>query len=43
VLNRQNVSERHLDYKRSQETGLLYQKDEVGMGVILSAGLSLQF
>jgi outer membrane receptor protein involved in Fe transport len=43
LLNRQNVSDRRLDYKRSKESGQLYLEDEVGMGIILSAGLTLNF
>ena len=43
VLNRENVSDRHLDYKRTRETGQLSLKDEAGLGLIVSLGLSLQF
>ncbi len=43
LLNRQNVSDRRLDYSRSKETGQLYLEDTVDMGIVLSAGLTLNF
>lgn len=43
VLNRQNVTERHLDYKRTQSAQDFKLEDEVGMGIIPAIGMSLTF
>ncbi len=43
VLNRQNVTDRNLDYKRTQSPPAFFLEDEVGMGIIPSVGISLIF
>ena len=43
VLNRQNVTDRNLDYKRTQSPPAFFLEDEVGMGIIPSVGISLTF
>jgi outer membrane receptor protein involved in Fe transport len=43
VLNIQNVTERHLDYKRTHSAQDFKLEDEVGMGIIPALGISLTF
>lgn len=43
ALNRQNVTDRNLDYKRTTSIDNYYLEDEVGMGIIPAAGVSLTF
>ncbi len=43
VLNRQNVTDRSLDYKRTQSPQDIKLEDEVGMGIIPAVGMSLVF
>ncbi len=43
ALNRQNVTDRNLDYKRTTSLQNYKLEDEVGMGIIPAAGLSLTF
>lgn len=43
LLNRQNVTDRQLDYARTQSPPEFYLEDEVGMGIIPSVGISLTF
>ncbi|WP_160280115.1 TonB-dependent receptor plug domain-containing protein [Cellvibrio mixtus] len=41
VLNRENVSQRVLDYEKVNDTGELHQRDSVDMGVFGSLGVSI--
>ncbi|WP_028885282.1 TonB-dependent receptor plug domain-containing protein [Teredinibacter turnerae] len=43
LLNRENVSEENLDYKKVNETGELYLKESVDMGIFPSIGVSITF
>jgi len=43
ALNRQNVTDRTLDYKRTQSPQDIKLEDEVGMGIIPAVGMSLIF
>lgn len=43
ALNRQNIAAIELDYEKVNETGDLYTKSDVGMGLFPSLGISLTF
>jgi hypothetical protein len=43
ALNRRNVTDRNLDYKRTQSAQNFKVEDEVGMGIIPAVGMSLKF
>jgi outer membrane receptor protein involved in Fe transport len=43
ALNRRNVTDRNLDYKRTQSTQDFKLEDEVGLGIIPAVGMSLSF
>lgn len=43
ALNRRNVTDRNLDYKRTQSPQDFKLEDEVGMGIIPAVGMSLTF
>lgn len=43
ALNRRNVTDRNLDYKRTQSSQNFKLEDEVGMGIIPAVGMSLIF
>ncbi|HEY0892748.1 MAG TPA: TonB-dependent receptor [Cellvibrio sp.] len=43
ALNRRNVTDRNLDYKRTQSPQDVKLEDEVGMGIIPAVGMSLTF
>ena len=43
LFNRQNVTDRNLDYKRTQSAQHFKLEDEVGMGIIPAIGMSLVF
>lgn len=43
ALNRRNVTDRNLDYKRTQSPQDVKLEDEVGMGIIPAVGMSLVF
>ena len=43
ALNRRNVTDRNLDYKRTQSAQDFKLEDEVGMGIIPAVGMSLSF
>jgi len=43
ALNQQNVTDRNLDYKRTQSAQSFKLEDEVGMGIIPAIGMSLVF
>lgn len=43
ALNRRNVTDRNLDYKRTQSAQDFKLEDEVGMGIIPAVGMSLTF
>jgi hypothetical protein len=43
ALNRRNVTDRNLDYKRTQSAQNFKVEDEVGMGIIPAVGMSLTF
>jgi len=43
ALNRRNVTDRRLDYKRTQSSQDFKLEDEVGLGVIPAVGMSLIF
>lgn len=43
ALNRRNVTDRNLDYRRTQSPQDFKLEDEVGMGIIPAVGMSLSF
>lgn len=43
VLNRHNVTDRHVDYKRTTSAANYKLEDEAGLGVIPAAGMSVSF
>ncbi len=43
ALNRRNVTDRNLDYKRTTSPQDFKLEDEVGMGIIPAVGMSLTF
>lgn len=43
VLNTRNVTDRHLDYKRTTSPQNFTLEDEVGLGIIPAAGISITF
>ncbi len=43
VLNRQNVTDRHLDYKKTTSATHYKLEDEAGLGIIPAAGMSVSF
>jgi hypothetical protein len=43
ALNTRNVTDRHLDYKRTKSTQNFALEDEVGLGIIPAAGISITF
>jgi outer membrane receptor protein involved in Fe transport len=43
VLNRRNVTDRNLDYKRTTSPQNFTLEDEVGLGIIPAAGMSITF
>ncbi len=43
ALNRRNVTDRHLDYKRTTSPQNFTLEDEVGFGIIPAAGISITF
>jgi outer membrane receptor protein involved in Fe transport len=43
VLNRQNVTDRHLDYKKTKSASDYKLEDEAGLGIIPAAGMSVTF
>lgn len=43
ALNRRNVTDRHLDYKRTSSPQNFKLEDEVGLGIIPAAGMSITF
>jgi hypothetical protein len=43
ALNRRNVTERHLDYKRTKSPQDYKLEDEVGLGIIPALGMSVTF
>ncbi|HWV16558.1 MAG TPA: TonB-dependent receptor [Cellvibrio sp.] len=43
ALNRRNVTDRHLDYKKTHSPQDFQLEDEVGLGIIVAAGMSVTF
>jgi len=43
AMNRQNVTDRNLDYKKTLKSKSLKIKDEVGLGIIPALGVSISF